>query len=35
VPGGELIIEANGKDNDAFMTGPSEKIAEGDYMIKR
>ena len=35
VPGGELIIEANGKDSDAFMTGPSEKIAEGNYMIKR
>ena len=35
VPGGELVIEANGKDNDAFMTGPSEKIAEGNYMIKR
>ena len=35
VPGGELIIEANGKDDDAFMTGPSEKIAEGNYMIKR
>ena len=35
VPGGMLVIDVDGKDNDAFMTGPSEKIAEGDYMIKR
>ena len=35
VPGGMLVIDVDGKDSEAFMTGPSEKIAEGDYMIKR
>ena len=29
VPGGQLVIEYEGGENDAFMTGPSEKIAEG------
>ena len=35
VPGGVLVIEPNGKDREAFMTGPSEKIAEGYYIVKR
>ena len=29
VPGGQLVIEYEGGENNAFMTGPSEKIAEG------
>lgn len=35
VPGGVLVIEPNGKDSEAFMTGPSEKIAEGYYIVNR
>ena len=35
VPGGQLVIEYEGGDNDAFMTGPSEKIAEGMYKYQR
>ena len=35
VPGGQLVIEYEGGENDAFMTGPSEKIAEGLYKFKR
>ena len=35
VPGGVLVIEPNGKDSEVFMTGPSEKIAEGYYIVKR
>ena len=35
VPGGQLVIEYEGGENDAFMTGPSEKIAEGLYMFER
>ncbi|WP_315522208.1 diaminopimelate epimerase [Leptotrichia wadei] len=31
VPGGQLVIEYEGGENNAFMTGPSEKIAEGLY----
>ena len=35
VPGGQLVIEYEGGENDAFMTGPSEKVAEGLYKYKR
>ena len=35
VPGGQLVIEYEGGENDAFMTGPSEKIAEGLYTFQR
>lgn len=35
VPGGQLVIEYEGGDNNAFMTGPSEKIAEGMYKYQR
>ena len=35
VPGGQLVIEYEGGENDAFMTGPSEKIAEGLYKFQR
>ena len=35
VPGGILVIEYAGEGNDAFMTGPSEKVAEGQYLFKR
>ena len=35
VPGGQLVIEYKGGENDAFMTGPSEKIAEGLYKFQR
>ena len=35
VPGGQLVIEYEGGENNAFMTGPSEKIAEGLYTFQR
>ena len=35
VPGGQLIIEYSQEGDAAFMTGPSEKIAEGNYIYKR
>ena len=35
VPGGQLVIEYEGGENDAFMTGSSEKIAEGLYKFQR
>ena len=35
VPGGQLVIEYEGGENDVFMTGPSEKIAEGMYKYQR
>ncbi len=35
VPGGQLVIEYEGGENIAFMTGPSEKIAEGLYKFQR
>ena len=35
VPGGQLVIEYGGGENNAFMTGPSEKIAEGLYKFQR
>ena len=35
VPGGQLVIEYEGGENNAFMTGPSEKIAEGLYKYQR
>lgn len=35
VPGGQLVIEYNNVGSDAYMTGPSEKIAEGNYVFKR
>ena len=35
VPGGMLVIDVDGKDSEAFMTGPSEKIAELYYVVKR
>ena len=35
VPGGQLVIEYEGGENNAFMTGPSEKVAEGFYKYKR
>ena len=35
VPGGQLVIEYKGGENDAFMTGSSEKIAEGLYKFQR
>lgn len=35
VPGGQLTIEYSQEGDDAFMTGPSEKIAEGNYIYKR
>ena len=35
VPGGQLVIEYQGGENDVFMTGPSEKIAEGMYKYQR
>lgn len=35
VPGGRLTIEYDGSGSEAFMTGPSEKIAEGNYLFKR
>ena len=35
VPGGQLVSEYEGGENNAFMTGPSEKIAEGLYKFQR
>ena len=35
VPGGQLVIEYEVGENNAFMTGPSEKIAEGLYKFQR
>ena len=35
VPGGQLTIEYSQEGDDTFMTGPSEKIAEGNYIYKR
>lgn len=35
VPGGNLVIEYDSYGSEAFMTGPSEKIAEGYYKYKR
>ncbi|RRD39534.1 diaminopimelate epimerase [Leptotrichia sp. OH3620_COT-345] len=35
VPGGQLVIDYAGYGSEAFMTGPSEKIAEGYYIFKR
>ena len=35
VPGGQLTIEYSQEGDDAFMIGPSEKIAEGNYIYKR
>ena len=35
VPGGQLVIEYEDGENNAFMTGPSEKIAEGLYKFQR
>ena len=35
VPRGQLVIEYEGGENNAFMTGPSEKIAEGLYKFQR
>ena len=35
VPGGRLFIDYKGEGCDAFMTGPSEKIAEGIYLFER
>ncbi|BBM40957.1 diaminopimelate epimerase [Leptotrichia shahii] len=35
VPGGQLVIEYEGGENNTFMTGPSEKIAEGLYKFQR
>ena len=35
VPGGQLTIEYSQEGDDAFMTGSSEKIAEGNYIYKR
>ena len=35
VPGGQLVIEYEGGENNAFMTGPSEKISEGLYKFQR
>lgn len=35
VPGGRLFIDYKGEGYDAFMTGPSEKIAEGKYLFER
>ena len=35
VPGGRLIIDYKGEGYDAFITGPSEKIAEGIYLFER
>ena len=35
VPGGQLVIEYEGGENDVFMTGSSEKIAEGMYKYQR
>ena len=35
VPGGQLVIEYEGGENNAFMAGPSEKIAEGLYKFQR
>ncbi len=35
VPGGRLFIDYKGEGYDAFMTGPSEKIAEGIYLFER
>ena len=35
VPGGQLVIEYEGGENNAFLTGPSEKIAEGLYKFQR
>ena len=35
VPGGQLTIEYSQEGDDALMTGPSEKIAEGNYIYKR
>ena len=31
LPGGELLVEYPGYGKEAFMTGPSEKVAEGYY----
>ena len=35
VPGGQLLIEYENQESEAFMTGPSQKIAEGYYKFKR
>lgn len=35
VPGGNLVIEYGDIGEDVFMTGPSEKIAQGEYVYKR
>ena len=35
VPGGKLVIDYAGYGSEAFMTGSSEKIAEGYYVFKR
>lgn len=35
VPGGRLFIDYKGEGYDAFMTGSSEKIAEGIYLFER
>ena len=35
VPGGRLFIDYKDEGCDAFMTGPSEKIAEGIYLFER
>ena len=35
VSGGNLLIEYDSYGSEAFMTGPSEKIAEGYYKYKR
>ncbi len=35
VPGGNLLIEYGHNGEDAYMTGPSEKIAQGEYMYRR
>ena len=35
VPGGMLVIDVDGKDSEAFMTSPSEKIAVEYYVVKR
>ena len=35
VPGGRLTIEYGHNGEDVFMTGTSEKIAEGNYIYKR
>lgn len=35
VPGGKLVIDYAGYGSEAYMTGTSEKIAEGQYIFKR